>query len=373
MYTAFRGAGKEMTVAKKGVFMRELLEQGYGIILIGAVAGVGVLCRWLLLFYYAGIGRACKAFNRTKNKTIAYIRNDLKMRKNANLGIKSAMIYTECRLAERRVTGVRLGVLEAVTEQSLLLVLLSGVLTAFSGVLSGCDNKQVFQHLFFCGTLTFLMIVLDLLTGFKEKHKRVRLFIRDYIENIWSFDGECAGAAEPLPEKEQKSRSKKERKAEKKSKAEKEGEEKKCKTAKIRKAEKKKERKFKQEDKKQRKEQKQLEKLSRKSSVNRKKRGKAQEEKRRLTEELLRERRQLEARHFAEQRCREREETVVKEIAVVTEECVVPAEPEESKERRKEQEQVREEAAAATETGATEAVEVTYETLLSEVLAEYLA
>jgi len=337
--------------------MRDLLEQSYGIILIGAVAGVGILCRWLLLFYYAGIGRACRGFNRTKNKTIAYIRSDLEMRKNGNLGIKSAMIYTECRLAERRIMGVRLGALEAVAEQSLLLVLLSGVLTAFSGALSGCDNKQVLEHLLFSGTLTFLMIVLDLITGFKEKHKRVRLSIRDYIENIWSVDGECAGAEETLPEKKKKSK-----------------EEKDHKTAKIRRTEKKRDRKLKRTEKKQQKEQKQQEKGNRKVSANRKKRGKAQEEKRRLTEELLRERRQLEARHFAEQRSREREETVVKEITVVAEESVVQTESEllpdsgNVQGNGKEQEQVREEAAAATET-----VGVTYETLFNEVLAEYLA
>ena len=196
--------------------MRELLEQGYGIVGIGAVAGVGMLCRWMLLFYYSGIGQACKEFGRTKNKTVSYIREDLEKRKNANLGIKSAMIYTECRLAERKVLGIRLGALETVAEQSLLLILISGVLIAFLGGLLGCEIKTVFLHLFFCGVIMFLVLVADLFTGLKEKHKRVRLQIRDYIENMWAFGAECAGTEEKVPEKEKKRQAKKERKAEKK-------------------------------------------------------------------------------------------------------------------------------------------------------------
>lgn len=346
--------------------MRELLEQGYGIVGIGAVAGVGLLCRWILLFYYSGIGQACKEFGRTKNKTVSYIREDLKNRKNANLGIKSAMIYTECRLAERKVLGIRLGVLETVAEQSLLLVLLSGVLIAFLGGLLGCEGKTSFLHLFFCGVITFLVLVADLFTGLKEKHRRVRLQIRDYIENMWAFGAECAGTEEYLPEKEKKRRAKTERNAEKKvgEKKKKTSEEtKRAKEKKSRRGEKKEARKQRQFEK----ERQRLEKKVSHEAKKRRKHGKAQEEKRRLTEELLRERRQLEARHFAQQRNIAVAEQEEKEPVTVAKECGVPTVSAALPEHDKEQERAREEAAA------TEAVEVTYETLLGEVLAEYLA
>lgn len=323
--------------------MRELLEQGYGMFLIGAVTGVGVLCKLGLFFYYSGIGQACKQFAETKNKTIAYIREDLEKRKNAELGIKSAMIYTECRLAERKVLGIRLGALEILADQSLLLVLLCGVLVAFSCVLSGCENKTVFQPLFFSGVLTFLLIVADLITGLKEKHRRVRLCIRDYIENRWAFGAECCELSEELSDKEMKRQRRAERKAEKKSKRD-EKRSKKVEKVKPVKGKKPSHR-----------------------AARGKKNGKAQEEKRRLTEELLRERRQLEARHFAQQRNKVRaefdeKETVVEEVCVVADQPVVQDVP------GKEEQQVREEAAATTENP-----EITYEMLLSEVLAEYLA
>lgn len=305
--------------------MKTFLEQGHGIFLIGAVAGVGVLCKWCLLFYYAGIGQACKAFAETKNKTIAFIRTDLEKRKNEEVGIKSAMIYTECRLAERRVLGIRVGALEILADQSLLLVLLCGVLVAFSCVLSGCEDKIVFQPLFFSGVLIFLMIAADLIMGLKEKRRRVRLSIRDYIENKWASGTVCVELSEEPSAKEIRRQKKAERKEEKANKKLHRTEEKTCKKAqKVRRVK---------------------ERQVSSKHVRGRKNGKAQEEKRRLTEELLRERRQLEARQLAQQRNKE-----------------IPGEI------MKEEEPVREEAAATTEN-----IEMTYEMLLSEVIAEYLA
>lgn len=336
--------------------MKELLEQGYGNMIIGAVTGAGVLCKWCLFFYYAGIGQACKKFTDTKNKTIVFIRNDLEKRKNANQGIKSAMIYTECRLAERKVLGIRLGGLETLAEQSLLLVLLSGVLVAFSGVLSGCENETVFRPLFYSSVFVFLMMIADLITGLKEKRRRVRLCIRDYIENRWAPDQECAEWSEEFSAKEIRRQKRAERREEKKQKE----------TARREEREKKKADKVKPVK---------VKRVSGKS-LNGKKNGKAQEEKRRLTEELLRERRQLEARHFAQQRkvCAESAENVTmvqEEVnsfvrSGVPEDSVVRSQPVMREE--KEQEPVREEAAATTENAG-----MTYEMLLSEVIAEYLA
>ena len=124
-----------------------------------------------------------------------------------------------------------------------------------------------------------------------------------------------------------------------------------------------------------------------------KKRGKAQEEKRRLTEELLRERRQLEARSFADLRKREQEilaaEQVQEEAAVAVAQCeeteVVAAvtqceEPEdvnggrqyedsEATETIREAEQITYPVQEEEKKGA----EYSYERLMRDVLAEYLA
>ena len=105
-------------------------------------------------------------------------------------------------------------------------------------------------------------------------------------------------------------------------------------------------------------------------NVQSRKKGKAQEEKRRLTEELLRERRQLEARSFAEQR--KKEQDVQVEVEQIQEEAAAAM-------TQCEETVVAEKACETVETLCREAIperkeeELSYEQLLSEVLAEYLA
>lgn len=111
---------------------------------------------------------------------------------------------------------------------------------------------------------------------------------------------------------------------------------------------------------------------------------KAQMEKRRLTEELLRERRQMEARQLAELKSRERagETAFVKESKTVAEEEAEKTKvfmeetmtlPEEAVKLPEETLKPKEEIAAeAAEAEAAAALETSYEALLREVLAEYL-
>ncbi len=290
--------------------MKEMLEQGDGMILIGCMVGIGIVVRMILLAYYRSLIKACKRFAETKNKTIGSIREDLKRYEKRDLRIKSTMLYVECHLAERKILGIRVGSLESVWQQSLLLVPLSGVLSAFSSVLSKGVIKEALFVLFVSSGMTFVLLLADLLIGLREKQKRVRLYLRDYIDNHWmSQMPEDVGCEE--------------RKG----------------VINIKRArEKKAERGMEENGKGKSKHKRQVQ----YKTVSKKKKGKAQEEKRRLTEELLRERRQLEARSFAEQRRMEREAEIQMQADRVQEE------------------------AAAT------ATEVSYETLLSEVLTEYL-
>lgn len=285
--------------------MKELLEQGLGMVLIGSIAGLGIITRMILWRYYRKLVKSCREIGASNNKTVAYIREDVNRRKQCGLGMKSTLVYTECRLSECKTAGFRLGVLEGVSEQSLLLVLLSGVLSALAGIVWGCKLKVVLFLLFFSGCTLLVLLLLDLITGLREKHKRVCLSIRDYIENgaITGTEYRMQGKEQPKTGKEKKDKKKNARATEKRERRSRG--------------------------------------ISKKVSV--KKHGKAQEEKRRLTEELLRERRQLEARRAVELKNREQEKETVAEAAFTKE--------------------VAEEAAVT---------EFSYESLLSEVLAEYL-
>ncbi len=379
--------------------------------LTGMILGIGLAARLVLWVYYALLGAACKHPDSTKNKAICNIREELRERIESGIGIRSAAIYMECRLAKCKVLGIRLGVWEGISEQAILLVMLTGTLSSLGGVLWECESKLVLAMLFLGGMSAVVLLSADLLIGLREKHNRTRLCIRDYIENFcllaWDRQGsrsflndtealtesgkaqlrqekgfpggeenkggqtgkeECQNAREKKKElhsiKKEERRAEKVRKREERS-AERAGK----KEAKERKHSLGRER---REAKKQsRKEKRQTAKVH---GAKRQGQCKAQLEKRRLTEELLRERRQLEARQLAEQKRyepaaedlpkperEEKAERVVRQSAEKPEGKPAGSIGEQTENAM---EQAQAEAAAADHS---------YEALLREVLAEYLA
>lgn len=312
--------------------MKEWLEQGVGPMILGTVAGMAVFVRLLLFGYYGRLYKECRRFETSRHKSILYIREDLKRRAEKRQEIKNAMTYTECRLAECKVLGVRIGWLENMMLYSTLFLLLCGVMTAFAGAMLGCEERTVLFLLFVSGMTVLGLLATDMVLGLRDRYRRIRLMIRDYIENNWSareewsednlMPEELAAMAMKNEEKSKEAVLKKRASKDKPVKAE-----------------------------------------------NRKK-GKAQEEKRRLTEELLRERRQLEARSFAEQRKKEQEmqvvvEQVQEEAAAAMTRCEEPPVCEAVCETERTERQEKEpEKKSAT---------FSYELLMREVLAEYLA
>lgn len=308
------------------------LEQGNGLMFVGVIAGLGLLVRMVLFLGYGKLYRECKRFEMSRHKVIVYIKKDLKRRREEGQEIRNAMTYTECRLAECRVLGMRIGWLENMLLYSSLVVLLCGVMTAFAGALSGGEERNVLLLLFVSGVTVLGVLITDMVLGLHDKYRRIRLMIRDYIENNWSartegmeknlLPAELLGKTVKPEEKQARVREKSRMSKDKPVKA------------KMR------------------------------------KKGKAQEEKRRLTEELLRERRQLEARSFAEQR--RREQDVQAEVEQVQEEAAAAVTQCEETEGA---EIIREEAkmiCSDTEPEQKEE-ERSYERMMSEVLAEYLA
>lgn len=311
--------------------MKEWLEMGKGALLVGGVAGVGILIRMLLFGYYGKMYRECRRFETSRYKPVVYIREDLKQRAGKGQEIKNAMTYTESRLAECKVMGMRTGWLENMMLHSILLVFLCGGMTSLSGVLLRCEEQTVLILLFVSGVTVLGLLAVDMIFGLRDKYRRIRLFIRDYIENNWSVRAEWQ-EDNLLPEELAGQVMKNEAEP---------------RTARLTKA------------------------VTKDKPVKeeRRKKGKAQEEKRRLTEELLRERRQLEARSFAEQRKKEQDEQEVvrqvQEEAAVTmsrsEELPVCGGDSETEKGLREKEQEKKGSVFS------------YELLMSEVLAEYLA
>lgn len=316
--------------------MKLFFDLGGGLVLTGGILGLGVLARMILFCYYSLLGHACKHLDRTKNKTVAYIRGNLNGRLKKGTGLRNVAVYTETCMLQRRFAGIRIDTWEYIGMQTVLLAAVTGAVCAVGGILYECGEKQVLKMLFAAGSSAGILLVSDLFLGIREKHRRTRLFLREQIENVWLPDN---GAE--LPEAEGgavHSKRKKEDSGEKRRRA--------VKRKRLECA---------------------LEGKGKKAAG---RHGKAQEEKRRLTEELLRERRQLEARQLAEykrkeaalqEQCREKdklqEETELNQSfaeAAVTKNAETIVQP-------------------AEQTEETETEEISYEALLKNVLAEYLA
>jgi len=300
--------------------MKQFLEVGGGLILTGGILGIGVLARIVLLGYYGLLGHACKGLDGTKNKTVRDMREKLKTRMEMGNGIKSAAVYTEHCMMERKFAGVRIGVWESIGIQSVLLAMLTGAVCALGGVLWECEGKRILEMLFAAGGSAVVLMTMDLVFGLKEKHRRTRICIREHMENVWLMG---LGFAEAETETACVHSGKKKEKKE---------------------ARRKRVKKSKNSEK------------AAKQKQEKKKRCKAEEEKRRLTEELLRERRQLEARQIAERKKSETEELVIEksvEEAAATQTTEVSVQ-----------------ALVSTDTSKKE--ETSYESLLQNVLAEYL-
>ena len=303
--------------------MSEWLEQGNGILLLEILAGIGGALRVILFGGYEKLYKECRRFERSRHKTVEYIRTDLKHRAEHGQEIKNSFTYTECRVVECKVLGMRIGWLENMLMYTPVLVLLCGIMTALAAILSGGEPPMVLLLLFVSGMLVLSLLAMDMILGLREKSRKIRMLLRDYIENNWSARVEWQ-EGEVLQAEEITSKCTDMKKNVVKDK---------CVKGKVRKE------------------------------------GKAQAEKRRLTEELLRERRLLEARSFAERRGREKEEQPEGQT-----EGQAEGQTEGQTEVQIEVQQ-RQEEAAVTQCAATvlQEKDVTYEMLLNEVLSEYLA
>ena len=123
--------------------MKEWLEQGAGVMFIGGASGVGLLVRILLAGYYGRLYKESKRFEMSRHKVIMYIKRDLKYRVETGQEIKNANTYTECRLAECKILGIKICWLENLLLYSNLFVILCGVMTAFAVALLGGEERMV--------------------------------------------------------------------------------------------------------------------------------------------------------------------------------------------------------------------------------------
>ena len=165
--------------------MDKLLEQGYAILLIAVVAVAGMMARSILLGYYRGILNACGNMSSTKNKAIRCLREQFVNRYQAEFGVHNVDIFVDKYLINCRLCGILLSTWENFCGQTLWCSLLFSALSAFLTMMYGLSSKLILSTIFagLCGTT--LLILFDGMGQLSTKKRRLRIQLRDYLENCF--------------------------------------------------------------------------------------------------------------------------------------------------------------------------------------------
>lgn len=227
--------------------MKQCLEQGTGVLLCILLPAVGAVTKLVLYGYYTWLEQACQKIRETENRQIQSFRTELRHRKKNGIGVGTGDSYTVFYMRGLKIAGISVASMERIGGYSALMSLIFGGILSAAGVYFGCDGGRVVGLLFLGTAAAAGLLLIDLFFGVEEKKKRICFCMEDYAAYILSKE-------ENSEKKEQVLAfplTKEESQAETSGKARKE--------------------------------------------------GRAQEEKRRLTEELLKERRQLSARQYIEE------------------------------------------------------------------------
>ena len=165
--------------------MDKLLEQGYAMWLIAVVAVAGMVARSILLAYYKTILVACGNMSSTKHKAIRCIREQFVHRYQAEFGVHNVDIFVDKYLMNCRLCGILLSTWENFCGQTLWCCLLFSALSAFLTMLYELSSTLILSTIFtgLCGTT--LLILFDGIGQLSTKKRRLRIQLRDYLENCF--------------------------------------------------------------------------------------------------------------------------------------------------------------------------------------------
>lgn len=261
--------------------MKQILEQGTGVLLCAALPAAGAVLRLAVFGYYTWLERACQRINETENRTIHRLKTEINHRKKNGIGVGTEDAYTVFYLNTCSFAGISIQTMERICSSSALLSLLVCAILSGAGAYLGCATERVIGMLLLGAACATGLLLMDLFLGAEEKKKRILFYFEDLVRNIQGKpeedkkkDAERVLAFPLITEINRTGN------AEKTTEMEDVRRETKTGVPAAKKEE--------------------NGKRAEMTGKNRKE-GRAQEEKRRLTEELLRERRQLSARQYIEE------------------------------------------------------------------------
>lgn len=257
--------------------MKQFLEQGMGTALCAILPAAGFVLRLVLYGYYTSLENACQKIKETENRTIHKLRAELRRRRKNGERTEPESVYTDFYLSTCRFAGMPVQTLERISRGAAWMSLLVGCVLSGACMYFGSEVKYALGMLFLGVVLTTVLLLIDLFFGISEKKQRIQFYFGEYAKE---FFAETGGEAEKkssdrvlaFPLKFEKNKPEPEEEELEEAEPKKET---RRSTAKKDDAGKKAE-----------------------GAVKSRKEGKAQEEKRRLTEDLMKERRQISSRQY---------------------------------------------------------------------------
>lgn len=147
------------------------------------VCAIGCIARIMLAIHYSRSLRALRSMRKSRNKTMAALKEQFILRYQAMLGVENVDSFVEHFLSEQKYFGISLAAWNGVQLQCISGCLLYGILASLWYVSGKAAGGEAFFSLAYgMGTSLFLIFV-DGGCGIGGKHHALKEGMCDYLEN----------------------------------------------------------------------------------------------------------------------------------------------------------------------------------------------
>lgn len=160
-----------------------LFEQNMFIYVMLGLCTVGILIKFVLAKVYKTLVKASENVGTSKNKLIQSMKKKFEAFYKLKIGVNNVDIFVDKYILHHKLCGVFLSTWENICGQLLVLTVLIGSISTILGLIYECGKIQILST-FTVSLLTVgLLILLEGILNIGGKRERLRLNIKDYLEN----------------------------------------------------------------------------------------------------------------------------------------------------------------------------------------------
>lgn len=164
--------------------LKDFLESNWLIYIMLGLGGIGVLLKLIISCVYRGLIRATEHMGTTGHKMVKALRTKFETNYTMNLGVNNVDIFVDKYVYTHKFCGIYLYTWENLGGQVLLTCMLTGAISAISGLLYQCGKNHVLLTLLTGVTVSALLILLEQFSNIPVKKYVIRTNIKDYLENF---------------------------------------------------------------------------------------------------------------------------------------------------------------------------------------------